>query len=114
MPSNHGHHVQNIFPDHPGAARSIVAHGAHLCEHCAARPQSPTTKQSSISRLSMSSVVDPPATTSAAVENKVLWSPSEASMKETAMCRFPQETSGATGDACEDLWKWSVDHSDEF
>jgi len=72
--------------------------------------------------LSMSSVVDPPATTTA-VENKVLWSPSEDSMKETAMYRFLQASLGdeettttttTTTPSYEDLWKWSVEHSDEF
>ena len=55
-------------------------------------------------------------------KNKVLWSPTEAFMEETAMRRFQkavggdvvQEEGKGGSMSYEELWKWSVEHSDEF
>jgi len=55
-------------------------------------------------------------------KNKVLWSPTEAFMEETAMRRFQkavrregvQEEGKGGPMSYEELWKWSVEHSDEF
>jgi len=55
-------------------------------------------------------------------KNKVLWSPTEAFMEETAMRRFQKAVRGegvqdegkAGSMSYEELWKWSVEHSDEF
>ena len=44
------------------------------------------------------------------VQNKELWSPSQA--EDTAMFRF-KETVGVKG-GYEELWEWSVKNSDEF
>jgi acetoacetyl-CoA synthetase len=45
-------------------------------------------------------------------ENKLLWEPSTEYMKETAMYSFQRQV-GVKG-GYDDLWKWSIEHSDEF
>ena len=44
--------------------------------------------------------------------NKVMWTPTEASVEQTAMRKFQKEL-GVDGDY-DALWKWSVENSDEF
>jgi len=48
------------------------------------------------------------------VENKVLWSPTTPFKQETAMARFQKAVNMKEGSSYEELWKWSVENSDEF
>jgi len=66
--------------------------------------RSTTTSWSSLG----SSVAEP------TVENKVLWSPTTPFKQETAMARFQKAVNMKEGSSYEELWKWSVENSDEF
>ena len=44
--------------------------------------------------------------------NKIMWEPSEDYKKQTLMYQFQQAM--GIGGGYEELWQWSVDHSDEF
>jgi acetoacetyl-CoA synthetase len=47
------------------------------------------------------------------IENKILWQPSK--QQETAMYRFKEQVLGPNNNlGYEELWRWSVSHSDEF
>ena len=59
----------------------------------------------------------PPASAVAAAPavaagRKVMWEPTPAAVEQTAMRRF-QQSVGVDG-GYEELWRWSVEHSDEF
>ena len=51
----------------------------------------------------------PPAV---AAGRKVMWEPTPAAVEQTAMRRF-QQSVGVDG-GYDELWRWSVEHSDEF
>ena len=50
--------------------------------------------------------------TETAVENKILWEPTEEFIEQTAMKRF-QDAVGVEG-GYNELWKWSVENSDDY
>ena len=58
------------------------------------------------------SMVAPAAEPVASSARKVMWEPNPATVEQTAMRRF-QRSVGVEG-GYEELWKWSVDNSDEF
>lgn len=46
--------------------------------------------------------------------NEIMWDPCQEYKEETQIYKFAKEVAGLDGDSYEDLWKWSVNNSDEF